>query len=254
MPRTSLAVLRTILFTLAFYGGSVPVVLLAFIILPFSAYHMQTMARNWGRYHYWCARHILRIRVRIDGDLPGGQVLYAIKHESFFETIELLRIFNRPAVVAKKELSRIPLWSQIARTYGMIFIDREGGAAALRHMMIEVRRFVAAGRSIVIFPEGTSIPPGEHPPLQAGFAGLYKLAKLPVVPIAIDSGRLYPRRGFIKWPGLVTYKVGETIPAGLPREELEARVHAAINVLNAVDVAQSLASALRSSSEDMLSG
>ncbi|AOF99579.1 MULTISPECIES: lysophospholipid acyltransferase family protein [Blastomonas] len=230
--RTALALFRSILFTIAFYGGSVPIVIIAFIILPFSRHRLQGMARAWGGYHYLCARTFLGIRARIDGEIPQGQVLYAIKHESFFETIELLRIFNRPAVVAKIELSRIPLWSQIARTYGMIFIDRAGGAVALRAMMTEVRRFVAEGRSIVIYPEGTSIPPGEQPPLQAGFAGLYKLAKLPVVPIALDSGHLYPRRGFIKHPGVVTYKFGEIIPAGLPREEIEARVHAAINVLN----------------------
>ncbi|MFN3474553.1 MAG: lysophospholipid acyltransferase family protein [Blastomonas sp.] len=230
--RTLLALFRTILFTIAFYGGSVPIVIIAFIILPFSRHRLQGMARFWGTYHYVCARFLLGIRARIDGQIPQGQVLYAIKHESFFETIELLRIFNRPAVVAKIELSRIPLWSQIARTYGMIFIDRAGGAVALRAMMSEVRRFVAEGRSIVIYPEGTSTPPGEQPPLQAGFAGLYKLAKLPVVPIALDSGHLYPRRGFIKHPGVVTYKFGEIIPAGLPREEIEARVHAAINVLN----------------------
>lgn len=230
--RTALALVRSILFTIAFYGGSVPIVVIAFIILPFSRYRLQGMARGWGGYHYWCARVFLGITARIEGTIPDHQVLYAIKHESFFETIELLRIFNRPAVVAKVELSRIPLWSQIARTYGMIFIDRAGGAVALRNMMTEVRRFVAEGRSIVIYPEGTSIPPGQSPPLQAGFAGLYKLAKLPVVPIALDSGRLYPRRGFIKHSGVVTYRFGETIPAGLPREEIEARVHAAINVLN----------------------
>ncbi len=230
--RTALALIRTILFTLAFYGGSVPIVIVAFIIVPFSEYRLQSMARFWGGYHYGCARVLLGIRSHVDGSIPEVQVLYAIKHESFFETIELLRIFNRPAVVAKIELSRIPLWSKIARTYGMIFIDRAGGATALRAMMTEVRRFVGEGRSIVIYPEGTSIPPGEQPPLQAGFAGLYKLAKLPVVPIALDSGHLYPRRGFIKHPGVVTYKFGEMIPAGLPREEIEARVHAAINALN----------------------
>lgn len=230
--RTMLALFRTLLFTLAFYGGSVPIVVVAFIILPFSRHRLQSMARFWGGFHYACARTFLGIRARVDGTIPEGQVLYAIKHESFFETIELLRIFNRPAVVAKIELSRIPLWSQIARTYGMIFIDRAGGAVALRAMMTEVRRFVAEGRSIVIYPEGTSTPPGEQPPLQAGFAGLYKLAKLPVVPIALDSGLLYPRRGFIKHPGVVTYKFGDMIPAGLPREEIEARVYAAINVLN----------------------
>ncbi len=235
MARTLLAIFRSILFTIAFYGGSVFIVIIAFIILPFSRHRLQSMARGWGMYHYCCARTFLGIRVRIEGPMPQGQVLYAIKHESFFETIELLRIFNRPAVVAKIELSRIPLWSHIARTYGMIFIDRAGGAVALRAMMAEVRRFVAEGRSIVIYPEGTSTPPGEQPPLQAGFAGLYKLAKLPVVPIALASGHLYPRRGFIKRPGVIIYKFGEMIPAGLPREEIEARVHKAINELNVVE-------------------
>ncbi len=232
MNAQPLAFLRTILFGLFFYGGSVPIVIVAFIILPFSQFRLQSMARGWGGYHYLCARYILGIRVRIEGDIPEQQVLLAIKHESFFETIELLRIFNRPAVVAKKELSRIPLWSQIARTYGMIFIDRDGGAAALRKLMGEVRHFVGQGRSIVIYPEGGSIPPGEQPALQAGFAGLYKLAKLPVVPIALNSGTVYPRRGFVKYAGVVTYKIGDFIPAGLGREEIEARVHTAINVLN----------------------
>jgi 1-acyl-sn-glycerol-3-phosphate acyltransferase len=83
---------------------------------------------------------------------------------------------------------------------------------------------------LVIFPEGTRVPPGARPPLQAGFAGLYKLLGLPVVPIAVDSGRLYHR--LIKRPGQITYKVGKTIPPGLPRAEIEARVHAAINALN----------------------
>ena len=71
---------------------------------------------------------------------------------------------------------------------------------------------------------------GTCPPLQAGFAGLYKLLRLPVVPIAVDSGATYHH--IVKRPGLITYKVGETIPAGLPRHEVEARVHDAINALN----------------------
>jgi 1-acyl-sn-glycerol-3-phosphate acyltransferase len=86
----------------------------------------------------------------------------------------------------------------------------------------------------MIFPEGTRVLPGEQPELQPGFAGLYKMLALPVVPIALDSGRVWPRRSFVKFPGRVTMKVGETIPPGLPRKEIEARVHAAINALESV--------------------
>ena len=89
----------------------------------------------------------------------------------------------------------------------------------------------ADGRPVVIFPEGTRTAPGTTPELRPGFAGLYRALGLPVVPIALDSGRLWPRRGFVKQPGIVTMRFGEAIPPGLPRHEIEARVHAAINAL-----------------------
>ena len=73
--------------------------------------------------------------------------------------------------------------------------------------------------------------PGERPPLEPGFAGLYRALNLPVVPVALDSGRIWPRRGFVKRPGTVTMRFGDPIPPGLPRKEAEARVHAAINAL-----------------------
>lgn len=75
------------------------------------------------------------------------------------------------------------------------------------------------------------MPHGEAPPLRSGFAGLYKALGYPVVPIALDSGRLGLRRGTVT-PGEVTILLGEPIPPGLPRREIEARVHAAINALN----------------------
>jgi 1-acyl-sn-glycerol-3-phosphate acyltransferase len=83
---------------------------------------------------------------------------------------------------------------------------------------------------VIIFPEGTRVAPGETPPLRAGFAGLYRALGLPVVPVAVDSGRLWGR-GVVKRSGTVTFKVGETIPPGLQRDEAERRVHAAINAL-----------------------
>jgi 1-acyl-sn-glycerol-3-phosphate acyltransferase len=89
---------------------------------------------------------------------------------------------------------------------------------------------VAEGRVLAIFPEGTRVPHGTRPALQSGFAGLYKLLGLPVVPVAVDSGYCYHRRW--KRRGTITIRVGDPIPAGLPREEIEARVVAAINALN----------------------
>ncbi len=225
--------LRSLLFGIVFYIGSVVYVVGAFIGTYTSVSFLRSSVRGWSVFHHAMARWILGIRTEVDGVLPSGAVLFAIKHESMFETIDMPRMFTLPAVVTKSELFDIPCWGTAAKAYGMIPVDREGGASGLREMIKLAREIKAADRPIVIFPEGTRVAHGESPPLQSGFAGLYKLLGLPVVPIAVNSGRLTPKGKPYWHSGTMTYKVGEIIPAGLPREEVEAKVHAAINALNA---------------------
>ncbi len=227
-----MAVLRAIAFTLIFYPGSVVIVLLGFPAALISSRAVTRVVIGWARWHRWCARWLLGIRSRIEGDVPTGAVLVAAKHPSNFETVEMLLYVKEPAVVVKRELADIPGWGWVARRYGVIPVDRDGGATALRRMLKAGQAAVAQGRPIAIFPEGTRVAPGEQPPLQSGFAGLYRAFGIPVVPIAIDSGRLWPKGAFVKRPGIVTVRFGEPIPPGLKRAEIEARVHAAINVLD----------------------
>ena len=228
--RWLLAALRSLAFYLLFYGGSVFLVIASVIAVIAQKRWLRPIVAKWGHWHLWCTRKVLGIAVVLEGELPQGPVLIAVKHEAFFEAIDTPRLFTDPAVFAKQELFRIPGWGYSALVYGLIPVAREEGAKTLRAMLALAKQRVAEGRPLVIFPEGTRVAQGTRPPLQSGFAGLYKLLKLPVVPIAVDSGRLYHH--VVKRPGRITYKVGETIPAGLPREEVEARVHAAINVLN----------------------
>lgn len=220
--------LRTIVFALFFYGISVPIVLLAPIVALFGARALHGYAHGWAWLLRQSLRWIVGIRTRVEGPLPTGPVLIAAKHQSMYETLELARLLGAPAAVMKRELTRIPIWGWCARRYGVIVVDRAASASALRRMMREGQQAIAAGRSVLIFPEGTRVRPGETPELRPGFAGLYRILGLPVVPVAVASGHVWPRQG-PKRPGVVTLRFLDAIPAGLPRAEIEARVHAAIN-------------------------
>ncbi|WP_174292387.1 lysophospholipid acyltransferase family protein [Sphingomonas bacterium] len=222
--------LRTIVFRAVFYGLSVPIVLAVPVPALLGQRALIGYAHRWARLHRWAARHILGITVRVEGAPLAGQALYAAKHHSMFETTELAILLHGPAVVLKRELARIPLWGWAARRYGAIVVDREASAGALRGMMREAEAARGTGRSVLIYPEGTRVAPGEQPPLRSGFAGLYRALALPTVPIAVDSGRLWPRHG-PRQAGVVTLRFGEPIPAGLPRRQMEEQVHRAINAL-----------------------
>ncbi|MCI4590680.1 1-acyl-sn-glycerol-3-phosphate acyltransferase [Sphingobium sp. BYY-5] len=224
--------IRSLLFMLVFYSGSLLFVLSALLFAWIAPTSVQRIATGWSRFHRASARWLLGQKVVVEGDLPQGPYLYILKHESMFETIDLLCLFDRPAIGAKRELLDIPLWGEIARRYGLIPIERTAGASALRALRVSAKAASAQGRAVCLFPEGTRVPHGEAPPLKAGFAGLYSLLGLPVVPIAVDSGRVSPRGKFLKHAGVITYKVGEIVPVGLDRKDAEARVHAAINALN----------------------
>jgi len=226
-----MAALRSILFALVFYGWTVPAAILALPVGLFGTRAIRGWCHAWLRFHRWCARHILGISSRIEGIPPGGAVLVAVKHQSSYETMEIALMLDVPAMVLKRELADLPFWGWAVRRYGVIPVDRSAGAPALRRMVRAGDEAVAEGRPIVIFPEGTRVAPGARPPLQPGFAGLYRALKLPVVPVAVDSGRLAPRQSFVKRPGIVTFRFGEPIPAGLGRREVEAAVHQAINAL-----------------------
>jgi 1-acyl-sn-glycerol-3-phosphate acyltransferase len=226
-----MALIRSLIFPVIFHPIGALLVFAAIIGSWFSENGVIWGARKWAQWHRLCARLILGVRGQVEGSLDQGQVLYVIKHESMYEAIDTLALFARPIVVMKSELLAVPAWGYAARKHGSIGVDRDAGSAAMRALIGAARTAKASGRPIVLFPEGTRVAHGGHPPLKAGLAGLYKILDLPVVPIALDAGKIWPR-GFIKRAGVIRFKVGDQIPPGLPREEIEARVHAAINALN----------------------
>lgn len=225
-----MTVLRSIAYALLFYVGTTVFCILGLGAALLGNGPTRRMVLIWSRCVHWATRRVLGIRVSVEGKIPPEPVLIAVKHQSMFETIEMVHLADTPVIVLKREVANLPLFGWLTRCYGIIAVDREAGAKALREMLTLGKKAKESGRQIVIYPEGTRVQPGETPELRPGFAGMYRALRLPVVPIALNSGLLWGR-GPIKHSGVVRFVIGEPIPAGLERDEIERRVHAAINVL-----------------------
>jgi 1-acyl-sn-glycerol-3-phosphate acyltransferase len=221
---------RSLLFAAIFYPTTLICVIAGLLATLSSAGASRKVVLAWVDIFHWLARHLLGICVAVEGKVPPGPFLVAVKHQSMFETLEMVRLTQMPIIVLKRELAEIPLFGWMTRRYGVIPVDRAAGAKALRNLVTQGKAAAATGRPILIFPEGTRVAVGDAPALQAGFAALYRALGMPVVPVAVDSGRLWGR-GVVKQPGVVTFRVAEPIPAGLTRDEIESRVHTAINAL-----------------------
>jgi 1-acyl-sn-glycerol-3-phosphate acyltransferase len=222
--------LRSLLYAAIFYPATLLWVIAGLIGSLFSRRFTLGVVMSWAALHHWLVDHVLQIRVEVEGAIPAGPHLIAVKHQSMLETLEMVPVAHLPVIVIKRELSDIPLFGWMTQRYGVIPVERSAGAKALRKLVGAGKRALATGRSVIIYPEGTRVRVGQCPELRSGFAALYRTLGLPVVPVATDSGRAWGR-GLVHGPGTVTLKIGETIPAGLKRDEVERRVHAAINSL-----------------------
>ena len=179
--------------------------------------------RLWSRVVLALLAGIVGLRYRAIGleRCPRG-ALYAVKHQSTWETMALPLMLGNPVYVLKRELTWVPLFGWYMKRIGAIPVDRSGGAKALRAMMAAARAAAAAKRPIVIFPEGTRTVPGERRAYQPGVAALYVRLELPVIPVALNSGLFWGRRQFIKRPGRIVVELLPAIPPGLDCETFMA--------------------------------
>lgn len=234
--------LRAFAFNLTFFIGTV---VFGIAGLPFLLTPRRT-AMRFGRFWAQAVLWALKVTVGLDGDIrgreniPAGACLIAMKHQSMWDTLMLPPLLGDPAVVIKRELQFVPFYGWYATRAGSIFIDRKGGAGALRRMIGDAKRAIAADRPVVIFPQGTRTAPGSpvsDAPYQPGIAALYRELEVPLVPVAVNSGLYWGRRAFMKRRGRIVAQFLEPIPPGLPRREvmatLEARIEAATAALEA---------------------
>jgi len=188
----------------------------------------------------WLLKAIVGTGVEVRGreNLPRGAALIAAKHQSAWDTFALVPLLHDPAIVMKHELKRIPFYGWFSAKFGMIFVRREAGPKALRRMVRDAADRAAAGRHVLIFPEGTRRAPGAPPHYQPGVLFLYETLKLPCVPVALNSGLFWPRRSLRRYPGTVAIEFLAPIPPGLPRREFKARLETAIETATARLIAE----------------
>ena len=181
----------------------------------------------------WLASWTVGLRYEVRGreNLPAGPAIIAIKHQSAWDTFAASALFDDPAIIVKRELLWVPFYGWYLRKAGMIGIDREVGAAAMRRMLRSARAAVAQGRSILIFPEGTRTPVGSDAPYQPGVGALVRDLKLPLVPVALNSGLFWGRRRFVKRPGRIVVEILPPFTGEIDRrritEQLRERIEAA---------------------------
>lgn len=184
----------------------------------------------WVRGTYWGLKHIMNLDLDLKGHLHPNPVIYASKHQSAWETVMMRYIIPNPAIVLKQELMWIPLFGWFLARCGQIPITRSKTNALndLKTMLRSASKAVERDQPVFIFPEGTRSAPDKAGTYHSGIASLYTHLKVPVVPIAHNSGCFWPRRGFFKRSGTVRVRFLEPIPPGLPRKEFMERLESAI--------------------------
>ncbi|MBI37069.1 MAG: 1-acyl-sn-glycerol-3-phosphate acyltransferase [Alphaproteobacteria bacterium] len=229
--------LLTIIFLILFYFWTV---FLGLICIPFLTFPYQTvmaLGRVWIHGVFFLLRSIVGIKHKVIGShlVPNGPVIFAVKHQSEWDTLAVNLLIKDPAIILKKELLNIPLFGWYLKRSGHIAIDRKGGSKTLKSMLLQSSVSIKAARSIVIFPEGTRTQPGQKGVYHPGIIALYEKEGLAVVPIALNSGLFWSRNPFTKYRGTITFQFLPAISPGLDRREfienLESSVENASELL-----------------------
>jgi len=222
--------LRSLVFNILFYPVFLfwAVIALPTLVMPRAA--LMRIASWWARSNIFLMRVVCNIKVEFRGvkKIPKGPLIVAAKHQSMWETISLLRFFDAPFFVLKRELTWIPLFGLFLVKANMIAIDRGAGARALKAMMRRAAEEVRHGRQFLIFPEGTRRPVGAAPHYKTGVGLIYGNCAVPCLPVALNSGLFWPRRTFLRYPGTLVVEFLDPLPPGLPRDEFLARIEAVI--------------------------
>ncbi len=194
-----------------------------------------TACKIYARYTIWCARWMVGIRGEVRGTVPTEEVVVAAKHQSFFDIILIFDALPQPKFIMKKELLWTPFIGLYAKRLGCIPVDRGRRGATIAKMVKDVAKEFEEPGQLVIYPQGTRVPPGTYKPYKVGTAVLYEGLGSVCHPVAGNVGLFWPKKGILRNPGTAVVEFLDPMPAGIPKDtfmaQLEERVEGRSNEL-----------------------
>lgn len=227
---------RSLVFNFSFYVMMILFLIVCSPTLLMPRIYAIRALQAWGRTANWLLKTMCNIKVEVRGaeNIPPGPLLVAGKHQSLWETLMLPTLFDDPCMVEKKELFYIPIYGwPYTYKFRMIGVDRSAGSKALKSLIARGREELAAGRQIIILPEGTRKAVGADPDYKPGAAALYAALNVPCIPFGLNAGLVWPRRTFRRFPGTIIIEFGKAIPPGLPRKAFQQQMELAIEGITA---------------------
>jgi 1-acyl-sn-glycerol-3-phosphate acyltransferase len=232
---------RSIAFNVLFYLNTIIYLLIALptFFMPYRA--IIAVAKSWGRTNLVLLRAVAGIDYEMRGHekIPPGPLIVAAKHQSAWETFALLSLFDNPLFIVKRELEWIPIFGWLMIKGRMVPIDRSAGSQALIAMTGRAKVELAAGRQLIIFPEGTRRPANAEPRYKFGVAHLYAATGMPCLPVALNSGLFWPRRSIRRLPGTVLVEILDPVAPGLDKDVFFKRLQSDIEAATARLIAES---------------
>ncbi|MFK7746601.1 MAG: lysophospholipid acyltransferase family protein [Roseobacter sp.] len=229
--------LRSVVFIIQMYIA-MPIVGLAYAPWAvFSRGGARAGCKAYSRYVFWTARWMVGITCETRGTPPAGEVIIAAKHQSFLDIMMIFTALPTAKFVMKKEILMTPIIGLYARRLNCVAVDRGKRGAAIEKMVADVKADRDAAGQLIIYSQGTRVPPGEKRPYKVGTGVLYENLGQPCVPVATNVGVLWPKRGLLRKPGVAVIEFMPTIEPGMDRnafmEHLEKTVEARSDALMA---------------------
>jgi 1-acyl-sn-glycerol-3-phosphate acyltransferase len=213
-PSQFILTLRALAFWIVFSTSTVIAAILVILMFPLRLRHRQIFVTWWVGFILWWLETTCQLHYVVEGkeNIPrNGPAIVLAKHQSTWETLALQRIFPSQIWVAKRELLWIPFFGWGLALMKPIAIRRGTGRAAVKQLIRQGKERLREGLWVIIFPEGTRVPPGQKGRYRIGGAVLAEHSGYPILPVAHNAGEFWPRHSFIKRPGTIHVRIGRPI-------------------------------------------